>query len=100
MFLSILFFYELSQLWGGATSISDGIFFVYEVSLLLCPLPPPSKRPALYVCITSVPVLEKFTMRTPHSIFTSVSEIFDKTSQELGNCPMGQSEALLKERLY
>ena len=24
----------------------------------------------------------------------------NKTSQELGNCPMGQSEALLKERLY
>ena len=23
-----------------------------------------------------------------------------KTSQELGNCPMGQSEALLKEKLY
>ena len=23
-----------------------------------------------------------------------------KTSQELGNCPMGQREALLKERLY
>ena len=26
MFLNILFFYELSELWGGATSISDGIF--------------------------------------------------------------------------
>ena len=25
---------------------------------------------------------------------------FRKTSQELGNCPMGQREALLKERLY
>ena len=24
----------------------------------------------------------------------------DKTSQELGNCPMGQKGALLKERLY
>ena len=23
-----------------------------------------------------------------------------ETSQELGNCPMGQREALLKERLY
>ena len=26
--------------------------------------------------------------------------ISKKTSQELGNCPMGQREALLKERLY
>ena len=25
---------------------------------------------------------------------------YDKTSQELGNCPMGQREALFKERLY
>ena len=25
---------------------------------------------------------------------------FMKTSQELGNCPMGQRKALLKERLY
>ena len=28
MFLNILFFYELSELWGGATSISDGIFTI------------------------------------------------------------------------
>ena len=26
--------------------------------------------------------------------------LISKTSQELGNCPMGQREALLKERLY
>ena len=26
VFLNILFCYELSELWGGATSISDGIF--------------------------------------------------------------------------
>ena len=26
VFLSILCFYELCKLWGGATSISDGIF--------------------------------------------------------------------------
>ena len=28
------------------------------------------------------------------------NENLNKTSQELGNCPMGQREALLKERFY
>ena len=27
MFLNLLFYYELSELWGGATSICDGNFF-------------------------------------------------------------------------
>jgi len=30
----------------------------------------------------------------------NLREAITKTSQELGNCPMGQREALLKERLY
>ena len=30
LFLNILFCYELSELWGGATSISDGIFYTGE----------------------------------------------------------------------
>ena len=34
MFLNILFFYELSELWGGATSISDGILYYGIASLV------------------------------------------------------------------
>ena len=41
------------------------------------------------------------TFCLPQYFLKMLWEIFyEKTSQELGNCPMGQIEALLKERLY
>ena len=35
-----------------------------------------------------------------HNMYKDKIMINKETSQELGNCPMGKREALLKERLY
>ena len=44
---------------------------------------------------------EKSIFSKKHFVYIkSKLKLEDKTSQELGNCPMGQREALLKERLY
>ena len=49
-------------------------------------------------------IIIDFSAKTFFSIQAQVGQIgksnINKTSQELGNCPMGQREAFLKERIY
>ena len=47
-----------------------------------------------------LPLNTRFTLLSVQPELRLLGKSSKKTSQELGNCPMGQREALLKERFY